>query len=84
MTEEIAATPGWVDARLDAILAASPARDAYADCLARAKQPGAPSDMLGAEFDRCRRALRHAVEQADWAALEPQLEALEAEIAAES
>ncbi len=84
MTEEIAATPGWVDERLETILPPSPARDAYADCLARAKQPGAPSDMLGAEFTQCRRTLRHAIAHPDWAALEPKLEALEAEIAAES
>ncbi len=86
MTEEIAATPGWVDARLDEILAAVPrdARAAYADCLARAKQPGAPSDTLGAEFNRCRTALRDAVPHSEWAELVPRLEALEAEIAAES
>jgi len=86
LTEEIAATPGWVDDRLDAILSGVPAlaRTAYADCLARAKQPGAPSDLLGTEFGRCRAVLRQAVPGAAWYALVPKLEALEAEIAAES
>ena len=48
MTEEIAATPGWVDGRIAEAFAGLSAdglqsvQDAYADCLARAKQPGAP------------------------------------------
>jgi hypothetical protein len=92
MTEEIASTPGWVDERLDEIFASAPdnpavreARQAYAACLANRKAPAAPSDMLGAEFNPCRAALRRALHAADAgldvAALEPKLEALEAEIA---
>ena len=86
MTEEIAATPGWVDGKIDAILAHVPAaaRNAYAECLAQAKAPAAPSDMLGAEFARCRRALLAAIDPADQAGLIPRLEALEAEIAQDS
>ena len=89
MTEEIASTPGWVDERLDELfsgLSLTPplldARRAYADCLAGSKQPGAPSDMLGAEFTRCRAALHRALEAAGIrsADLDPGLEALEAEI----
>lgn len=67
MTEEIAATPGWVDDRLNADLASIPAAAlaAYAECPARAKQPGAPSDKLGAEFNHCRATLRHALPHAE-------------------
>ncbi len=93
MTEEIAATPGWVDQRIEEAFADLPqsnelraVRDAYADCLARSKAPGAPSDMLGAEFNRCRRTL-HAGLQAlgvDGSALDVRLEAVEAEVAADS
>lgn len=93
MTEEIAATPGWVDQRLDEVFAALPqtsevasCRDQYAACLAGEKQPGAPSDMLGAEFNRCRSLLMAAlagvgVDDAALAGLGDKLEALEAEIA---
>jgi hypothetical protein len=94
VTEEIASTPGWVEERLDTIFAALPAaagpgRDAYASCLARSKAPGAPSDLLGAEFQGCRSALRQALLRAgvDGATLDrlgEQLEALEAEITADS
>ena len=86
MTEEIAATPGWVDGRLDELLAGvtSEARSAYAECLAQAKQPGAPSDLLGAEFSGCWAQLKLAVPPEQWAGLMPKLESLEAEIAAES
>jgi len=90
VTEEIAATPGWVEERLDTIFADLPAstqaaRDAYGACLARCKSPGAPSDLLGAEFEACRGALRQALlraglDRAALDALDPQLEALEAEI----
>lgn len=96
MTEEIAATPGWVDEKLDELFAplpASPAlaaaRTAYARCLGARKAPAAPSDMLGAEFEACRPALHRALQGAGIdagliAALEGGLETLEAEIAAES
>ncbi len=96
MTEEIAGTPGWVDARLDQVFAALPRGDAvaaaqaaYADCLARQKDPVAPADDMGAEFDGCRGRLRAALAAAgvsgqDWAALDRALETLEAEITADS
>ena len=95
MTEEIAATPGWVSQRLDAIFADLPASDgltaaraAYAQCLAARKQPGAPSDMLGAEFAPCRISLDRALHVLGLAAATPgvdeQLSALEAELASES
>ena len=93
MTEEIAATPGWVDARLDEVFAALPrtgavaaARAAYADCLARRKAPAAPSDMEGAETEPCHQALLRALRQADVDApgLHAALEALEAELAEDS
>ena len=49
------------------------------------KSPGAPSDLLGAEFEPCRAALRRdllaaGVEAAAVERLFPALEALEAEI----
>ena len=96
MTEEIAATPGWVDERLDKLFAPLPtspavtaACRAYAVCLGSRKAPAAPSDMLGAEFEACRPALHRALQQAGVdagvvAGLEGGLEALEAEIAADS
>lgn len=94
MTDPIAATPGWVDARLDTLFttlpeAAKPAGDAFAECLARSKAPAAPSDLLGTEFAAChtafRQALRHAgIPQAKVHHVLAQLEALEAEIAADS
>ena len=95
MTEEIAATPGWVSEKLDSIFAELPAsefltaaRSDYAQCLATRKQPGAPSDMLGAEFAPCRAGLHRAMRTLDLAAAMPgvdeQLSALEAELASES
>ena len=96
MTEEIVATPGWVDERLDELFAPlsqtpaiAAARTAYANCLAIRKAPAAPSDMLGAEFEPCRPALHQALQQASvapdaLAELEAGLETLEAEIAADS
>lgn len=93
MPEEIAATPGWVDGRLDEAFAGLPgsaavsaARDGYAACLAGEKSPTAPTDNLGAEFNRCRSALMTAlseagVDDATRAALDTKLEAVEAEIA---
>ena len=95
MTEEIAATPGWVDERLDVLLAEVPAspeveaaRAAYLDCLAARKSPAAPSDQLGAEFVECRRvflsALRTHAEAAELGTLGEQLKLLEAEIDGDS
>jgi len=90
VTEEIAATPGWVEQTLDTIFAGLPsdtraAREAYAACLASRKSPGAPSDLLGAEFEPCRRALRQTLLRAGMHSaavdrLDARLEALEAEI----
>ena len=96
MTEEIAGTPGWVDVRLDEAFARLPAGDAvgaakaaYADCLATQKDPVAPSDDLGAGFNGCRSRLRVALAEVGvtteaWAKLDAELEALEAEITADS
>ena len=95
MTEEIAAAPGWVESRLDEAFSGLPssippdARDRYAQCLAAAKQPAAPSDLLGAEFDRCRAQLMTTMAgtgagQATLDVLAKRLEALEAELAADS
>ena len=100
MTEEIPATPGWVDSRLDeafAVLdgaglegdALGAARDQYADCLARAKAPAAPSDLEGAEFANCRSDLLTAlagmgVDDALVEVLDLRLEAVEAELAEEA
>lgn len=94
MTDPMAATPGWVDSRLDTIFAKlpeslRPAADELADCLARSKAPAAPSDLLGTEFAPCHRAFRTALEQADLpnpavTDIMNQLEALEAEIAGDS
>ena len=95
MTEEIASTPGWVDERLDEVFAGLPdnpavqdAKRAYANCLAGRKEPAAGSDALGAEFSPCRKALHRALQAADLgtdlAALDPKLEALEAELAGDS
>lgn len=90
MTEEIAATPGWVDERLEELFASLPgseavqtARAAYAICLAGDKAPGAPSDTLGSEFATCRLALNRSLRAAgiETGPLEGALEALEAEIA---
>ena len=94
MTEEIACTPSWVEQRLDDVFSGlpastAPAREAYGACLGGRKAPGAPSDMLGAEFDGCRPALHHALAGLGLASdvlaqLDRQLEALEAEIAEDS
>ena len=94
MTEEIAATPGWAEERVDELFAPFPdtpgiraARNAYLSCLAAQKSPAAPSDMLGAEFNGCRTTLRRALEAEGldgWDALDGKLEKLEAEIAGES
>ena len=93
LTEEIAATPGWIDERLDEVFAILPstdsvaaARAAYADCLARRKAPAAPSTMEGAEVEPCHQALLRALRQAGVEApgLHGALEAMEAELAEES
>ena len=96
MTEEVAGTPGWVDARLDQVFAPLPAggavaeaRAAYEDCLAGSKDPVGPSDELGAEFNGCRARLHAALAAAgvpdqDRTVLDEALEALEAEVAADS
>jgi len=96
VTEEIASAPGWVEKRLDDVFATLPdhpglaaARNGYLSCLARKKAPAAPSDMLGAEFDGCRGALRRqlaelGLEDDVMAQLDRKLEALEAEMAEDS
>lgn len=96
VTEEAAATPGWVEARLDGAFAGLPAlpgvdeaRRAYAECLASRKAPSAPSDLLGAEFESCRSALQRGlqsagVERDSCGRVLAALEAIEAEIAAGS
>lgn len=94
MTEEIAATPSWVEQRLDDVFAGLPdgalaARTGYLACLGRQKAPAAPSDLLGAEFEGCRATLRRGLAglhlpEATLAALDQKLEALEAEIAESS
>ena len=96
MTEEIAATPGWVDARLDELFAQLPqgaevgaARERYLGCLGREKAKAAPSDMLGEEFGGCRAELDRAlaiagVDKAVRAQLDSALGALEAEIGEDS
>lgn len=92
LTEETAATPSWVETRLDAIIAALPApaagamwaeRDGYLDCLAGTAGPGDP--LLGQQ--RChqavlRRLRADGLDAAATARLHEQLEALEAELAA--
>ncbi len=92
VTEEIAATPGWVDERLDELFAKLPqgvavaaAREEYSGCLAGDKAPAAPSDMMGEEFASCRGRLDAALQAADVdaaarAQLDSALQALEAEI----
>ena len=93
MPEEIAATPGWVDQRLDEAFAGLPRDpgvraccDRYAACLAGEKSPSSPTDELGTEFNGCRSALMAGladagVDEAARAALGARLEAVEAEIA---
>jgi hypothetical protein len=93
MTEEIPATPGWVDEQLDALFAHLPgspdlqsARMAYSMCLAMHKRSAVPSDTLGAEFKGCRAALLRALQAAGvaWESIDTDLDAVEAEIAASS
>ncbi len=88
-TEDVPATPGWVEGSVDEILAPLPRRpavralrNAYLDCLAAAR---APAD-IDAVHDRCRLALMSALREREriaeplLAALEQRLEALEAAI----
>ena len=88
-TEDVPATPGWVEQSVDDILATLPQRpslralrNSYLDCLAGA---GRTRD-LDETHDRCRRRLLVALleeehlSQATVNALEQKLEALEAEI----
>ena len=96
MPEEIAATPGWVDGRLDEAFADLPqvpgvraCCDRYAMCLAGEKSPSSPTDELGTEFNDCRSALMAGladagVDEAIRSALSARLEMVEAEIAEES
>ncbi len=86
-TEEAPATPGWVDERLEEIFspfgpAVAQARDAYAACLAGVR--GAVDPDQG--HDRCRWALLRAVDGIvpDLATLDRALQALEADISADS
>ncbi len=96
MTEEIPAAPGWLDQRLDDAFAGiegddrvGAARDQYVGCLAGAKAPAAPSDLLGAECERCRSLLLASlaglsIRQDVLDRLGQRLEAIEAELAADS
>ncbi len=86
-TEEAPATPGWVDGRLEDIFnplgsAVATARDAYAACLAGVRGSVDPDQG----HDRCRRALLRIVDGIvpDLAALDRALQALEADISADS
>jgi len=85
MSEDAPATPGWVEARLDEILAGLPAvghcRGAYLDCLARCRPPADP----GEGRDRCRAVVLDCLagtgmDPAALRRLDTALEALEAEI----
>ncbi len=90
LTEETAATPGWVDGRIDEVFAplgpkAAPAREAYANCLAGVR--GAVDSDGG--HDRCRLAavatLRSALDdESGLDEFDRTLQALEAEISADT
>ncbi len=88
-TEEVPATPGWVEGSVEEILAALPQepalaglRNAYLDCLAGARGP----DDVDAAHDRCRRRLIEALRQQRHLGeqlvrdLDQKLEAVEAEL----
>ncbi len=88
-TEDVPATPGWVEGSVDEILAALPQRpslaglrNAYLDCLAAARGPTDIDDV----HDRCRLALiaglrdGERVDEPLLAELNQRLEALEAAI----
>ena len=86
LTEETPSTPGWVDRRIRELLApygdaAVAAGNAYADCLAGVR---GGVDVDGGH-DRCRRSLMDALDNvADPEVLNQQLQALEAEISADT
>ena len=94
MTDPMRATPGWVDEALDRLFEGlgaelGTARDAFSACLAGKKEPAAPSDLLGAEFETCHSALRNALfaaglERDRVADVLRKAEALEAGLAADS
>ncbi len=88
-TEDVPATPGWVEGSVEEILAVLPSepalsglRNAYLDCLAGARGPG----DVDAAHDRCRRRLLDALRDRQRVParllerIEQALEALEAEI----
>lgn len=88
-TEDVPATPGWVERSVEEILAVLPQqpalaglRNAYLDCLAEARGPG----DVDAAHDRCRRrlieGLRQQLHLRDQLAgdLDRKLEAIEAEL----
>ncbi len=86
LTEETPSTPGWVDRRIRELLApygdaAVAAGNAYADCLAGVR---GGVDVDGGH-DRCRRGLMKALDDVpDRNALDQRLQALEAEISADT
>jgi hypothetical protein len=88
-TEDVPATPGWVEQSVDEIFSILPhqpavlgSRNAYLDCLAGARGP----DDMDAAHDRCRRTLigdlreRQHFGELLLQQLDQKLEALEAEI----
>ena len=87
-TEDVPATPGWVEGSVEEILAVLPPgpalsglRDAYLDCLAGARGPG----DVDAAHDRCRHRLIDALRQQHLGEqlvrdLDQKLEAVEAEL----
>ncbi len=91
--EEAIGLPGWVSARLDGAfeglgVQAGAIRGNYAECLGAVVGPG-PSDLLGAECERCRAAVLQGLAAlglapAEVAAMGRRLEAVEAELAEES
>ena len=87
-SEDVAATPGWVELRVDEILRANPSaslfsdcRDGYLECLARCKEPADPDegrDRCRAEFIAC--LAEAGVKDTVLAKLNEALEGLEQEI----
>ncbi len=87
-TEDVPATPGWVEGSVEEILSVLPPepalaalRNAYLDCLAGARGPG----DVDAAHDRCRRSLIEALRQRHLGErlvrdLDQKLEAVEAEL----
>ncbi len=91
-TEDVPATPGWVEGSVDEILGSLPRRpslaglrNAYLDCLAAARGPADIDDA----HDRCRLALiaglrdGERIDEPLLAELNQRLEALEAAITEE-